>query len=84
MEDTRKIEQTSLNEGNNKLEINPVDGKLNEVLAKDIDFVEEFEKLADKVEKENGHIVFVFDDPVNFVIAFRKIKQEKLYEAIPD
>ena len=83
MGNIRKIEQTGLNEGKNKLEINSVDGKFNEWLALDIDFAEEIGKFADKVEKEDGHIVYVFNNPVNFVGFLKEIQEKGLYKYIP-
>jgi len=83
MENIRKIEQTGLNEGKNKLEINSVDGKFNEWLALDIDFAEKIGKFADKVEKEDGHIVYVFNNPANFVRFLKEIQEKRLYKYIP-
>jgi len=68
----------------NQLEINPINWKFNEWLMMDISFTERLEKIADKVEKENGHIVFVFDEPEDFSKFFKKIKEDELYQFFPD
>ncbi len=81
-EDLKKVKELWKNA--KKLEINPIDWKFNEWLAMSIDFTGRLEEIADKVEKGNGHIVFVFDEPENFSKFFKKIKENELYKDFPD
>ena len=72
--------ENKLENNHKNLEINPIDGKFNEWLAINIDFLGELWKLADEVEKEEWHVVFVFNKPENFSHFLNEIKKRKLYE----
>ena len=79
-EDSRKLSEWH----KRQLEINFIGWKINEWLTMNISIIENLEGILDKVEKENGHIVFVFEEPENFSRFIKKIREKKLYKYFPD